>query len=35
MTSRRKFIMALAAIAASGPALAQRATVVSVYLNPT
>jgi hypothetical protein len=35
MTSRRTFILALAATAVSGPALAQRATVATVYLNPT
>jgi hypothetical protein len=35
MTSRRTFILALATTAVSGQALAQRATVATVYLNPT
>jgi hypothetical protein len=35
MTSRRTFIVALAAAAVAGPALAQQATLVTVYLNPT
>lgn len=35
MTSRRDFIVALAATAVAGPVFAQRATVATVYLNPT
>lgn len=35
MTSRRTFLLALAAAAVSGPALARQAPVVTVYLNPT
>ena len=37
MTSRRTFIVALAAaaVAVAGPALAHQATLVTVYLNPT
>lgn len=35
MISRRTFIAACAAAAVSAPALAQRATEITVYLNPT
>lgn len=34
MTSRRMFILALAATAVSGPAFSQRLTEITVYLNP-
>ena len=35
MTSRRNFVLAFAAAAVAGPVFAQRATLATVYLNPT